>query len=179
MAKTMKIISVISIVLTGVFIILYNVFESGVFFSLSITFGTIAYHFCGRLAVGGLFNLLLKNQVDYNRKWFKVSKTEENFYEKIKIKSWKSKMPTYAPDTFNPKIHSWNEIVGAMCQSELVHETNIVLSFLPLTASVFVGAFPVFLITSVLAAAFDFIFVMMQRYNRPRVIRILERQKLR
>lgn len=59
-----------------------------------------------------------------------------------------------------------------MCQAELVHETNMALSFLPLIAVRWFGAFYVFLITSVCGALFDSVFVVMQRYNRTRVVRM-------
>ena len=65
-------------------------------------------------------------------------------------------------------MHTWDEIAQAMCQAELVHETIVVLSFLPVAASVWFGAAAVFLVTSLAAAAFDLMFVMMQRYNRGR-----------
>ncbi|MDE7020617.1 MAG: hypothetical protein K2P23_06915 [Lachnospiraceae bacterium] len=74
-------------------------------------------------------------------------------------------------------IHSWDEIAQAMCQSELVYETNIVLSFVPLAASVRFGAFPVFLITSICSAAFDLLFVIMQRYNRFRILKMVLRER--
>ena len=61
--------------------------------------------------------------------------------------------------------------------AELVHETIAVLSFLPIAAGVRFGAYPVFIITSVLAAACDMAFVIMQRYNRPRLIKLMELQK--
>ena len=64
-----------------------------------------------------------------------------------------------------------------MCQSELVHETNIVLSFVPLAASVRFDAFPVFLITSICSAAFDLLFVIMQRYNRFRILKMVLRER--
>ena len=64
-----------------------------------------------------------------------------------------------------------------MCGAEIVHEIIMVLSFLPLLAIPVFGAFPVFLITSVLAALFDGVFVMAQRYNRPRLVRILEKKE--
>ena len=82
-------------------------------------------------------------------------------------------MPTYRKDFFDPKLHSWSEIAQAMCQAELVHETIVVFSFLPLLFSIWVGAFPVFLVTSIAAACFDMILVVMQRYNRARVIKML------
>ena len=86
-------------------------------------------------------------------------------------------MPSYEPELFNPQKHTWNEIAQAMCQAEIVHETIILFSFVPVYATRFFGELPVFLITSLLAAAFDMIFVIMQRYNRPRVIKLAERER--
>lgn len=59
-----------------------------------------------------------------------------------------------------------------MCQSELVHETNVLFSFVPVLFSLWFGEAAIFIVTSALAAAFDLAFVIMQRYNRPTVIRI-------
>lgn len=50
------------------------------------------------------------------------------------------------------------------------------LSFLPIVSGIWFGAYPVFIITSVLSALFDLIFVVMQRYNRQRVLRLLQRE---
>ena len=89
---------------------------------------------------------------------------------------WKRKMPTYDPELFNPRKHSWDKIAQAMCQSELVHETIVMLSFLPIFASIWFGSAWVFIITSMLGAFIDMIFVIMQRYNRPRIIEIIKRK---
>ena len=51
-----------------------------------------------------------------------------------------------------------------------------VASFVPLLFSLAVGVLPVFLITSLIAAAFDMIFVIIQRYNRPRLLRLINRR---
>ena len=72
-------------------------------------------------------------------------------------------MPAYRPDTFSSKKHIWDEIAQAMCQSELVHETNIILSFVPLAASLCFGSFWVFFITSLCSAVFDLLFVICKR----------------
>ena len=74
---------------------------------------------------------------------------------------------------FSPKEHSWHEIAQTMCQSEVGHELIIGFSFLPIIASKWFGAFGVFVITSVISAGFDLIFVMMQRYNRDRIQRLI------
>lgn len=64
-----------------------------------------------------------------------------------------------------------------MCQAELVHEVNVILSFLPVVFSYWFGALAVFIVTSLLAALFDMIFVIMQRYNRPRILRLIQKKK--
>ena len=85
-------------------------------------------------------------------------------------------MPTYDGALFDPRVHTWEEIAQAMCQAELVHETIAVLSFVPIAAGSRFGAYPVFIATSVLAAGYDLLFVAVQRYNRRRVMALLERK---
>ena len=58
----------------------------------------------------------------------------------------------------------------ATCQSELVHETIMLLSFVPLLAIGRYGAAAVFIITSAAAALFDSLFVVVQRFNRFRLL---------
>jgi len=54
-----------------------------------------------------------------------------------------------------------------------------VLSFIPLLFSIWFGSAGVFLITSCLAALLDAAFVMVQRYNRPRLLRLIQKQSKR
>jgi len=175
MANIMKKTAVIALVLTLAFCLLYGVSNNSVIFSLAITSGTIAYHFIARLLGGWSINLLMKNQADYTKKWYQVSATEMKLYQRLKVKQWKNKMPTYDKDTFDISKHSWDEIIQATCQSELVHEINVVISFVPIIASVWFGAFWVFFITSTLSAVFDLLFVFMQRFNRARIMKINRR----
>ena len=175
MEKIMKKISIISIVLTIAFYCLYQSISNEIVFSLIITFATISYHFVIRLMVGGAFGFWMKNKADYRKSWFCVSDKELNFYKKINVKKWKKKMPTYNKDTFDIKKHTWDEIVQATCQSELVHEVYVVVSFFPIIAGVWVGAIEVFVITSALSAMFDLLFVFMQRFNRSRILKVLRK----
>ena len=172
MSKTIKIISVITLVFTIVFALLYSFIDTDVFLTLAITFGTTAYHFIVRLIIGGVINAVMKNKADYNKKWYRVDKIEMKFYKIIGVKKWKNKMPTYNNDFFDINKHSWDEIIGAMCQAEVVHETIAIFSFLPVIATVWFGAFWVFLITSVCGAIFDLMFVFMQRFNRQRILKM-------
>ena len=172
MAKIMKMIAVITLLMTVCFFLLYHFTSVRLFFPLTITLGTTAYHFIIRLIVGLLVDRKMKNKADYTKKWYQVSSLEQKLYQKLKVKKWKDKMPTYNKDVFDTSKHSWDEMLQAMCQSELVHEINIVFSLLPIVASVWFGSFVVFLITSILGAMFDLMFVMMQRYNRSRILKM-------
>lgn len=175
MAKTMKLIALLSLTATICFSAIYIYNGIPAFLSLSISFGTTAYHFCFRLFVGNLFNIFMKNRADYTKKRYQVKPWEQKLYKKLKVKKWKGKMPTYDTDAFDASRHSWDEIAQASCQSELVHETNIILSFVPIIFSVWFGSLAVFVITSVCGAVFDLIFVIIQRYNRPRILKMINK----
>ena len=123
--------------------------------------------------MGLVFNLTMNNKANYKKRWYQVSHWERSLYETLKVKKWKGKMPTYETSLFDPKKHTWEEIIQAMCQAELVHETIVVLSFLPILAGIWFGDFPVFIITSLVAAMVDMSFVIMQRYNRQRIMKVM------
>lgn len=177
MAKTVKITAVVCMVLTIIVILIYQWKPTSLMLRLAITFGTTSYHFWMRLLVGYVVNGIFHNQIDYNQKWFREKKFEKRLYEILHVKKWKDRMPTFAPEMLDIKVHTWEEIAGAMCQSEMVHVIIVVLSFVPILATLLWGSFWVFLITSIVAACMDSAFVIMQRYNRPRIIRMIERSR--
>ena len=179
MKRLIHLAAALSVALTVLFLILNRLHPSVAFLSLAVTFGTISYHFLIRLLIGLCFNLTMRNRADYHAVWFQPRAWERPLYDRLKVKRWKKRMPTYQPELFDPRLHTWDEIAQAMCQAELVHETIVIASFLPLLASVRFGAFWVFLITSVFSALLDLVLVIMQRFNRPAVVRIAEREKRR
>ncbi len=161
---------------TLLFSLLYASSENGTALSFAITFGTAFYHFAVRLLAGLIINARLGNTVDYTKLWFAERAFEKSLYEALKIKKLKKHMPAFEPVFFDMKKRTVKEIIMAGCQAEIVHEMIILLSFVPLLFTVWFGSFGVFLVTSLLAAAFDGIFVIIQRYNRPRLIKLAERQ---
>lgn len=165
--------ALISGVLTLVFILLQRHFSAGWLRSLAITFGTTFYHFAMRLAVGSV----VPNTFDHRSPWFQPKSFEADLYKKLHLKKWKDHMPTYDPRLFSLKDNTLDGIVKNMCQAEVVHEVIALCSFIPLLFSLVWDSFGVFLITSLLAAALDLSFVMLQRYNRPRLVRLLEKQQ--
>ncbi len=157
------------------FILLYLHFSANWMYSCAVTFGTFSYHFWMRLAVGYIIDGIMHNRADLTRSWYQPRKWEKPLYRLLRVKQWKQHIPTFSPDSFSPEQHSWAEIAQAMCQSEIVHEIIMLLSFVPLLGAVPFGAFVVFLLTSVGAALMDAVFVILQRYNRPRIMRLMNR----
>jgi len=143
--------------------------------ALAITLGTSAYHFTMRLLAGACVNALMRNQADCSAWWFRPRAFEARLYRSLKVMAWKKYLPSYNPALFNMKEKSAGEIAQAMCQAEIVHEIIILLSFAPLAMIKFFGAAPVFIITSLLAACIDLLFVILQRFNRPRILKISRR----
>ena len=147
-----------------------------------ITLGTTTYHLLMRLAVGHGIDVVMHNRANPQSWWFVQRSWEPGLYKALRVKRWKAHMPTYSPEIFDPRQRSWDQIAQAMCQSELVHEAIAVLSFLPLAVCLACGDtedVPVFAATSVVAACFDLVFVVMQRYNRPRALRLAARRRER
>lgn len=177
MARIMKTISILSGLMTLIFASLYGILNIGFIQSMAITSGTVFYHFTVRIAVGYICDKLIRGDIYSKNKIFSVSEFEMSIYSKLKVKKWKKFVPTYDAEQFNPRMHTWEEILRSICKSEIIHSINAVLSFLPVAASAYFGSFPVFLITSTVGAGFDMMFVAVQRFNRERIQKSVKKIK--
>jgi len=171
MKRKLIALTVILLIINIIFAFLTAVYHTDWLLSVTITTGTILYHFAMRLIVG----FSVPEKWNPNSPWFRQKPFEKRLYKKIGVKKWKNKLPTFDPDSFDLEKHSLYEVIETMCKSEVVHEVIMVLSFVPLFFIIFAGTPAVFIITSVIAAMFDGVFVVMQRYNRPRLMKIYNR----
>lgn len=163
--------------LTAFFAILYHRFGNGWMLSLYVTFLTTAYHFAMRLAVGQTVTVIYRNRkFNSNSAFFRLYKFEPELYRKLKVKKWKANMITAKPELFDLRKNNMESLLHNMLQAELVHRIIMPLSFVPLALIIPYGAPTVFILTSFLACLIDMQFVIIQRYNRPRVIRLLKKQ---
>lgn len=176
-AKLVKLCALLGCLLCVLFALLYYFFPVDWLLSLAITAGTAGYHFLMRLAVGWLVTVITRGQLNPDSLWFRQKRFERKLYRVLRVRHWKGKMPTYDPGKFSLEQNTPKQIIQNSCEAELVHEIIVAASFLPLLASFLWGALPVFLITSILAAGLDCCFVIMQRYNRPRLQQYLVRYK--
>ena len=166
--------TLILLVITVALVLLYWQTHADWALTCVISFGTTLYHFAMRLAVGYGVTLFIKN-FDPKSRWFRPRKWEAGLYRRLKVRSWKRHLPTFDPEKFSTEFYTLPQIVQNLCEAEVVHEIIVVFSFLPLAAVPLAGELPVFLITSVCAALLDCVFIIAQRYNRPRLVRIIEK----
>ena len=174
MRKLMHILTVAFVLLTVVFYAVYFFTESVAAYSVFVTFLTFSYHFLMRLTVGFFTGFIPDKLLNPENKWFSPKKSEKKIYKILKVKKWKGSVPAYYHDAFNVEKHSLKEISVSMCVAELTHEIIVVFSFVPILFSLKFGEPAVFIITSFVAAGVDMIFVVVQRYNRPRILRLIE-----
>lgn len=177
MARKIISTTIILVIITIGLFFIYQYTNADGWLSALITFGTISYHFVMRLFVGVAVDGIMHNHADYEKKWFRIHSFEESLYKKLQVKNWKNKLPTYKKDSFSLQKLTFDEIAQATCQAEITHEVISVLSFVPLLASLKFDSFLVFFTTSLLAACFDMIFVIIQRFNRPRLVKLAKRAK--
>ncbi len=176
--KTMYLISAMSLVFMFTFFGLFVRNREDACFVLGITFMTISYHLIIRLVIGVLVDAVCDNHIDSSRGWFEDSDAERAFYRLIRVHKWKKKLPTFDEGLFSLKKHSLEDIIGASCQAEIVHELNIAASLLAILFAIPFGSLWVFALTSIAGALFDLVFVIIQRYNRPRLIRTAEKRRM-
>lgn len=159
------------------FILYYrNIYKNNVILWTGITAFTIMYHFWVRIIMGNV-SKLFKKHISYKQWWFNEKSFEEGLYKLLRVKEWKGKALTYNPESFSLKEHSLEEIANTMTKSEVDHWINEVISLTTILFAIPWGKLWIFLITAIVAMIFDSQFIIIQRYNRPRVIKLIEKGK--
>lgn len=138
-----------------------------------ITLLTTSYHFIMRLIVGEVTNIIYKKRTfNQNSLGFRMYDFEQKLYLFLKVKKWKGYVITAKPEYFDIKQNTLDELLHSVMQAELVHRIIMPLSFMPMLLIIPYGTPLVFVTTSVIACMIDLQFVIIQRYNRPRIIKL-------
>ena len=133
----------------------------------------IMYHLWLRIIMGNVTKFF---KLDANMMWFKERSFEKHIYEFLRVKKWKGKALTYNPELFSLKDHTYTQIANTMTKAETDHWINELISLSALLFALLWGKFWIFLVTSVAAMLFDGQFILIQRYNRPRMLRLAAKQ---
>lgn len=132
--------------------------------------------------------LLPKRWFDGNAKVYSVSAGETNFLNKIKVKSWKDKIPNIAKIKFNnlptnidPKDPNFvKKLISESCYAESLHISCILAALIALLCIIKTRWFltmglPIAIVYSI----FNVPSILVQRFNRPRLkkqLQLLEKQ---
>lgn len=171
--RIMMVVCTLLLIFALAFLIAYLNTNINIFWTFFVIFIITFYHFIMRNMVGLICTKIFENKkFDYNAKWFQLSRAESKFYKLINIKQWKNKLPTAIPEQFDLTKRSMDELLFNMTIGEIIHEISMILSLLPMLLIIPLGSAWALIITSVLAFLIESLFVMLQRYNRPRVLKI-------
>ena len=170
----------ISGILTVIFGVLCLTVGGNVSVALLATAGTTCYHLLMRLCIGFLVQWLFPKDVRFQGFWFREHRWEKGFYRCLRVRKWARHVPTFNPEQFDARTHTYAQLARQTCLSELVHECIVVCGFLSLLFCLFfedpVANLMPFLVTAVLAGIYDLQFVVLQRFHRPMLLRLAERE---
>lgn len=174
----MYIVIVLMLALAGACFALHygGIFPHGAILWTGIVAFMIVYHFWLRLIMGNVSKLL---PIRRDHWWFREHPFEKKLYRFLRVNRWKAKVPTYNPELFDLKTRTLDQVADTMAKAETDHWINQLISLSSILFSLLWGQFWIFLLTAVAAILFDGQFIVIQRYNRPRVLRILARQARR
>ena len=170
------IIEICTILFVFCFIVYYTgYFKNDVVLYTGVTAFTIVYQLGLRLLFGVLTNSF-KDKLTTKQFLFKERKFEKKLYATLKVKKWKKRALTYDPEAFNLRKNTKKQVLQTMLKSELDHWINELISLSTLAFALIWGEFGIFLVTCILAMLFDAQFILIQRFNRPRVERLIEKE---
>ena len=138
-----------------------------------VTAFTITYHLWMRIIMG---NLTKRFSIHYTHPWFSERPFEKKLYRFLRVKAWKDKVLTYNPELFSLTDYSLDEVANTMAKAETDHWINELISLSTLLFGLVWGEAWIFALTALFAMAFDGQFIVIQRYNRPRVLKILSKK---
>ena len=140
-----------------------------------VTAFTVMYHLWLRLIMGNVTKLF-RHKLNHKCWWFKEKRGESAFYKLIRVKKWKAHALTYDPTQFSLQDNTLEQIANNMTKAETDHWINVGISLTTLLFALLWGELWIFAITAFAAIIFDGQFIVIQRYNRPRVVKLLKKQ---
>ncbi|MBE6677829.1 MAG: hypothetical protein E7597_03440 [Ruminococcaceae bacterium] len=165
-------------VIATVFLFLYyaEIYKNSVTFWIGVVSFTVLYHFGLRIFMG---EVTKRFDFDYNHPWFKERTFEKKLYKWLRVRKWKDKVLTFDTEAYNFKNRSLDQLATTMTKSETDHWINEIISVTSIFLALVFGYWQAFIVSAVVAMIFDAQFIVVQRYNRPIVLRLMDRLKTR
>lgn len=148
--------------------------DSGILLWTGIVSFMILYHFGLRIFMG---NVTKKQNITYNHPLFRQRSFEKKLYKLLRVRKWKDKVLTFEPEMYDFKNRTLEQLACTMAKSELDHWINEIISVISMFFTFIWGCPAAFIISAVAAMAFDAQFIIVQRYNRPIVLRLMRKKQ--
>lgn len=176
-AKLMDAVMILTAALAAVcFTVHYGFFKNAVILWTGVAAFTALYQLWLRLALGKAVGRF-KSRIRYDGWLYRERKFEKKLYKALRVKKWKDKVPTFNPELFVLSDFTMEEIAVTMAKVETDHWVNVLISLSTLLFALIWGAWWIFFAVAMAAIAFDGQFIAIQRYNRPRVVRLINRRR--
>lgn len=181
-------ILIILILIFGLSFIPYFIFNKEHNYFIYVLFYFLSL--IGVLLIDGLVALIVhklpKKCFDYNKKIYKQRKREKAYFRLIKIHKWKDSIPEigkiacgFAKDKIEEPTNLvyLESFITETCYAEIIHFISMIIGFvvvfiLPLRYILFIG-----LEVGFVNAVMNYPSFLIQRYNRPRLLIVLSRQR--
>ena len=168
-------VAIVTLISAVMFALYYGGFcKNDVVLWIGIVAFMILYHFGLRLLMGVFTKRM---GIKYTHPFFRPRKFEKKLYKFLRVREWRDKVLTFEPDEFLMSKRTLPQIANTMAKAETDHWINEIISVAAIFFSLIWGMFPVFLITSVAAMLFDAQFIVLQRFQRPKVVRLIEAER--
>lgn len=177
--RTKYIIAAASILLMFMFMMLFVRTKATVLLIFGIIMLNIAFQFIARLIINTICEGVFENGINSSSDYFKTSDFEDRLYNSIGVKKIKKQLPVIDRTNFSLRRHSMQNIIDVGCEIEVEHELGMAASLLGIMLAIPFGEMWLFVIFAVLAVLFDFVVVIIQRYNRPRLITVQLKRRAR
>lgn len=131
---------------------------------------TIIYHFLYRILIGELVSMLdSKKDINNDSILLYEFGFEKKLYDFLKVKQWKNYMVTAKPKQFDIYSKSFADLLKSMLIAEKVHLICFFLSYIPILFISETGIVPAIVSVCIIGSLIDLAYVMIQRYNIPRI----------
>ena len=173
-------ILIFSLSILGCFLCFYFYQQAQIawFFTIGVVFFSVAIHFLIMFISAPVVFMLFRNKYNCNSFWFKQKPFEKTLYRILKIKKWKNKLPAYDRNEYSLQLNNPETIAQNMCHAEVVHEVIALASYLPILFGLVISNYGLLTILSMFFSIIHLVFVFIQRYNRPRFIRLSKKIQL-
>lgn len=165
----------VSAVLSAAFLTLYytRILPGRAVLWCGIVLFVILYQFGLRILFGEFTS---RRPPNYSHPLFRPRAFEKRVFRVLHVREWKDRVLTFNPENYDTKTRTLHELASAMAKSELDHWFNVLLSLTMLLFPLLWGGFFAFFTAAVAAILFDLQFILVQRYNRPIVLRLIARR---